>query len=84
MTTLVTATGSMNYDHFVGIAKKSNQDDIITLSSNGRESRLTAGRSLGDLFIIVLNRTCLGSIGFINAMYKKLEHREAQAVNTSS
>ncbi|MCU6212735.1 hypothetical protein KWH78_16620, partial [Morganella morganii] len=82
MTTSVTATGSMNYDHFVEIAKKSNQDDIITLSSNGRESRLTAGRSLCDRLVIVLNSSCLGSMGFINAMYKKLEHREAQTIES--
>lgn len=83
MTTSVTTTGSVELFHFNKI-EKNNQDDIVTLSSNGRESYLTAGRSLGDRFIIVLNRACLGSIGFINAMYKKLEHREAQAVNTSS
>ncbi|EPU3933635.1 hypothetical protein ACVWYD_000127 [Morganella morganii] len=83
MTTSVTTTGSVELFHFNKI-EKNNQDDIVTLSSNGRESCLTAGRSLGDRFIIVLNRTCLGSIGFINAMYKKLEHKEAQAVNTSS
>ncbi|WP_323116086.1 hypothetical protein, partial [Klebsiella variicola] len=82
MTTSVTATGSMNYDHFVEIAKKSNQDDIITLSSNGRESRLTAGRSLCDRLVIVLNSSCLGAMGFINAMYKKLEHREAQTIES--
>ncbi|MDH0354266.1 hypothetical protein [Morganella sp. GD04133] len=82
MTTSVTATGSMNYDHFVEIAKKSNQDDIVTLSSNGRESRLTAGRSLCERFIIMLNSTRLGSICCINAMYKKLQHREAQAVTS--
>lgn len=82
MTMSITVTGSVNYEHFVEIANKSNQGDIVTLSSNGKELRLTAGRSLCDRFIIMLNSTCLGTIGFIKAIYKKLEHREAQAVKS--
>ncbi|WP_274370871.1 hypothetical protein [Morganella morganii] len=81
MTTSVTTTGSVELFHFNKIEKKNNQDDIVTLSSNGRESCLTAGRSLSERVIIALNGSILGSLPFVKRAYENLEHRDAEALH---
>ncbi|HBH7052817.1 TPA: hypothetical protein KV183_002266, partial [Morganella morganii] len=80
MTTSVTTTGSVELFHFNKIEKKNNQDDIITLSNNGKELCLRAGRSLSDRAIIALNGSFLGSLPFVKRAYENLEHRDAEAL----
>lgn len=81
MTTLVTATDSMNYEHFVEITENSNQDDIITLSSNGKELCLRAGRSLSECAVIALNGFFLELLPCFKKACNNLKHQEANALH---
>ncbi|HGY3147841.1 TPA: hypothetical protein ACNVU4_001887 [Morganella morganii] len=81
MNTSVTTTGYMDYHHFVEIAKKSNQDDIVKLSSNGKKTCLRAGRSLSECTVIVLNGLFLGLLPCVKKACDNLKHPEANALH---
>ncbi|WP_025153469.1 hypothetical protein [Morganella morganii] len=77
----VKITDSVSFNHFYTVAEKSNKDEILTLSTNGKKMCLTSGRSLGDRFIIALHNSSLKNIGFIKELHEKLEDRDKEAVN---
>ncbi|CNI34384.1 Uncharacterised protein [Yersinia aldovae] len=84
MVSIITTGGSLGISHYNEIEKMSSQDGVLTVRNNGKENCLTAGRSLAERFIIVLNSTCLGSLSFIKGLYAALEHREAKAIECFS
>lgn len=84
MVTAVTTGGTLGITHYNEIERVSSKNDVLTVRSNGKENYLVAGRSLAERFIIVLNSTCLGSLGFIKSLYEALERREAQAISCFS
>ncbi|HDF2342007.1 TPA: hypothetical protein PC598_001571, partial [Morganella morganii] len=77
----VKTTDSVSFNHFYTVAEKSNKDEILTLSTNGKKMCLTSGRSLGDRFIIALHSSPLKNIGFIKGLHEKLQGRDKEAVN---
>ncbi|WP_145557224.1 hypothetical protein [Yersinia aldovae] len=84
MVSIITTGGSLGISHYNEIKKMSSQNGVLTVRNNGKENCLTAGRSLAERFIIVLNSTCLGSLSFIKGLYAALEHREAKAIECFS
>ena len=84
MVTAVPTGGTLGITHYNEIERASSKNDVLTVRSNGKENYLVAGRSLAERFIIVLNSTCLGSLGFIKSLYEALERREAQAISCFS
>lgn len=84
MVTAVPTGGTLGITHYNEIERTSSKNDVLTVRSNGKENYLVAGRSLAERFIIVLNSTCLGSLGFIKNLYEALERREALAINCFS
>ncbi|TBL51055.1 hypothetical protein EYY98_08270 [Obesumbacterium proteus] len=84
MVTAVPTGGTLGITYYNEIERASNKNDVLTVRSNGKENYLVAGRSLAERFIIVLNSTCLGSLGFIKSLYEALERREAQAISCFS
>ncbi|OAT59058.1 hypothetical protein [Obesumbacterium proteus] len=84
MVTAVPTGGTLGITHYNEIERTSSKNDVLTVRSNGKENYLVAGRSLAERFIIVLNSTCLGSLGFIKSLYEALERREAQAISCFS
>ncbi|WP_186381406.1 hypothetical protein, partial [Yersinia mollaretii] len=84
MVSTITTDGSLSISHYNEIERMSSQNDVLTVRDNGKENCLAAGRSLADRFIIILNSTCLGTLGFIKDLYAALEHREAKAIECFS
>ncbi|CNJ07708.1 Uncharacterised protein [Yersinia aldovae] len=84
MVSTITTGGSLGISHYNEIEKMSSQNGVLTVRNNGKENCLTAGCSLAERFIIVLNSTCLGSLSFIKGLYAALEHREAKAIECFS
>lgn len=84
MVTAVPTGGTLGITHYNEIERASSKNDVLTVRSNGKENYLVAGRSLAERFIIVLNSTCLGSLGFIKSLYEALERREAQSISCFS
>ncbi len=84
MVTAVTTGGTLGITHYNEIERVSSKNDVLTVRSNGKENYLVAGRSLAERFIIILNSTCLGSLGFIKNLYEALERREAHAISCFS
>ncbi|WP_145561860.1 hypothetical protein [Yersinia aldovae] len=84
MVSIITTGGTLGISHYNEIEKMSGQNGVLTVRNNGKENCLTAGRSLAERFIIVLNSTCLGSLSFIKGLYAALEHREAKAIECFS
>ncbi|WP_279156711.1 hypothetical protein [Obesumbacterium proteus] len=84
MVTAVPTGGTLGITHYNEIERASSKNDVLTVRSNGKENYLVAGRSLAERFIIVLNSTCLGSLGFIKNLHEALERREALAISCFS
>lgn len=84
MVTAVPTGGTLGITHYNEIERTSSKNDVLTVRSNGKENYLVAGRSLAERFIIVLNSTCLGSLGFIKNLHEALERREALAISCFS
>ncbi|NLS55336.1 hypothetical protein [Hafnia alvei] len=84
MVTAVTTGGTLGISHYNEVERTSGKNDVLTVRHNGKENCLTAGRSLAERFIVILNSTCLGSLGFIKKLYEALEHREAKAIECFS